>query len=322
MTTDNTYASAKLPECKNPYEICVFHTKQIFFVHNKLAEAKGDDDNPILENHHRRFSRFSLGIMNAAGVPATANLNACDVPGILERAKIARDIDMKRRMMASIEDKDTEKEVSKAYTVQIASGTLKGKTPAQVLLENGDEGRKMLSAQGNFLYKNIKKYPANVKQVEAIAEAIGLYDRHELSAENANKTKAIIVPLTFQNAEDGNTAGSIKALKRRTRANGKAFVYQLTLEWHMGAKQPFVVKIMNCYAPLAVLENGLLAPQLSKKESEVVNTFSLTFDQFDWMAHQMESSLRIFEDGVGHKNRAIADEQNRRNLAAANVKGR
>lgn len=321
----NTNASAtkdKFPDCKNPNEICVFHTKQIFFVQAHMAEATGSDDNPILENHHRRFSRFSFGIMNAAGVPATANLNVSDVPGILARARAVKDIDMKRRIEEAMKGGAEKKKISPAYTVKLSSGNLKGKTPAQVLLEQGDEGRKQLSSQGNYLYKNREKYPGNVKQVEAIAEAIGLYDHGKLKEEEASETKTVVIPLTFQGADDGNSAGSIKSLKRRVRPNGKAFVYQLMLEWHMGEKQPFVVKIMNCYAPLAVLENGLLAPQLSQKESAVTNTFSLTLDQFDWLAHQMETSIRVFEDAVGKKNLEIAAEQNRRNLAASGVKAR
>lgn len=323
--TTNTTTETSVKECKNPFEIFNEHTKQTFFVQAHMANAAGDDENPALENHHRKFSRFSFGIINAAGVPATANLNVANVPGILERARAIKDIDMKARLkkeMSGEKKEREEEEISKAYTVKISSGALKGQTPAQVLLEKGDEGRKMLSTQGNYLYKNREKYPGNVKQIEAIAEAIGLYDHGQLKEKAAEETKKIVIPLTFKSKKEGNEAGSIKSLKRRTRPNGKAFVYQLTLEWHVGAEQPFVIKIMNCYAPLAVLENGLLAPQLAQKESAVTNTFALSMDDFEWLAHQMEASIRIFEDAVGKKNLATAYEQNSKNLKAAGVKAR
>ena len=173
--TTNTTTEASVKECKNPFEIFNEHTKQTFFVQAHMANAAGDDENPALENHHRKFSRFSFGIINAAGVPATANLNVANVPGILERARAIKDIDMKARLkkeMSGEKKEREEEEISKAYTVKISSGALKGQTPAQVLLEKGDEGRKMLSTQGNYLYKNREKYPGNVKQIEAIAESM------------------------------------------------------------------------------------------------------------------------------------------------------
>ena len=40
------------------------------------------------------------------------------------------------------------------------------------------------------------------------------------------------------------------------------------------------------------------------------------------LAHQMEASIRIFEDAVGKKNLATAYEQNSKNLKAAGVKAR
>ena len=71
---------------------------------------------------------------------------------------------------------------SKAYTVKFFLGEFRGKTPAQVLMENQANKDKLL-AQKTQLSANLSRYPRNQDQIDAIDEAISLLESGALKVE-------------------------------------------------------------------------------------------------------------------------------------------
>ena len=70
-----------------------------------------------------------------------------------------------------------------AYTVRFTSGDMKGMTPAEVLFQNPENSAK-LNEQFKFLKKNLKKYPKNQQQIDAILDASELVKKGELIKPN------------------------------------------------------------------------------------------------------------------------------------------
>lgn len=273
----------------NPKECFNMVEKSTFFILNQLTPAEGTDNNPPLALHHDTFSRFVFGIINESKTPATANLKVEEVPGILRKARALEE----RDYLASLRPvrQEPAQGLSPAYTVVMTMGKFKGKTPAQVLLENPND-RQSLINQGGFLQQNIQKYPRNKQQLDAIKDAIALFDTKKLEKKESQTSSdgtAATVPVPIY------TCG-MRPLTRRKRDDGKCFVYDLAFIWNGGTKRPFQVKITNFWAPVVKLDNGLLNVMAKQKSDEVVNSFFLTEDDFDWMAHILEANIRTFED--------------------------
>lgn len=104
------------------------------------------------------------------------NIEAESAFYILEKTKLC--------MQKQLASKKKDEKISPAYTVRFRAGMLAGKTPAELLLEN-PANRQALINQFNFLStQNNPKYAAmNKSQMEAISEAIKLFDSGTLKAD-------------------------------------------------------------------------------------------------------------------------------------------
>ena len=124
---------------KNPREIAYIVEKSTFAVLDGLTEADIENEEEPLTLHSRKFSRFSFLIINQDKKAAIANLNVKEMFGFLAKSRFAMQQEMLYRF--NVTDAKEEEELPLAYTVTIASGSLKGRTPADVLLNDGEEGK-------------------------------------------------------------------------------------------------------------------------------------------------------------------------------------
>ena len=90
---------------------------------------------------------------------------------------------------------------SKAYTVQISNGKLRGKTPAEALKE--ENGEKLLLNQKKWLEENLDKYPKNKEQIEAIEDALNLLKNGQIKD---------AAPVISQQGSNTTTAGYMEIL--------------------------------------------------------------------------------------------------------------
>ena len=227
---------------KNPKQIAGFtHNKGIekaivFAIQNELDQAKGEDKNEYL-NLHSKFSRFPIVIINENKQSATANIPINEMINIIDKTKVLYEKEIQLLCVPPAVELS-----SPAYTVRFTSGDMKGMTPAEVLFQNPENSAK-LNEQFKFLKKNLKKYPKNQQQIDAILDASELVKKGELI-----KPKRDVIP-SFIVCESG-----FRPLTRRSKKDGLTFVYQMKLVWNFRAENPIHLEIENFYAPVIKTE--------------------------------------------------------------------
>lgn len=265
---------------KNPKECVCIQKNQTFFVLNELTIPECKDGSELLTFHHDTFSRFKFVLISKEKRPATANVPVNELPAIFQKIR-----NLSLRDMLSVQKQKSEPSKSPAYTTTINAGTLKGKTPAALLLEDAQTNKRLLINQKNWLESNLGRYPRNAAQITAIEDVLRLYEAGQLDAE---ESKAGV------QAEKVYSSG-MRSLIRRKHGD-KYFVYEITIRWDGASEKPVEIDIRNYYAPVTRTEKGLLNVKAREREGEIRNVISLTLEEWLWVEHMLESNIRTFED--------------------------
>lgn len=283
-------------EIKYPKEIASVIRKQTLSVNAELIKPE-EGDSP-LKFYDERFSRFPFTIINVDKKFANANISLKEMPNIFRRSEKAYDAEMEREINPASNEGNGQNEqneqngqkISSAYTVKISSGMFKGKTPAQVLLENPNN-MKGLKNQFDFLKKNCEKYPKNKTQMVAIKEAKELYAAGKLVNQEVKS----------QSEEFVIYNSGFRPLKRKTRQDGMSFVYSIKIYWVFGQQYPLNIEILNYYAPVTSDDKGLLNVQFAKRDvnSVIKNTMKLTAAEWENIMYIMKTNMRAYENEVG-----------------------
>ena len=297
---------------KNPREVAYIVEKSTFAVLDGLTEADIENEEEPLTLHSRKFSRFSFLIINQDKKEATANLNVKEMFGFLAKSRFAMQQEMLYRF--NVTDAKEEEELPLAYTVTIASGSLKGRTPADVLLNDGEEGKKLLNNQYTFLKNNLAKYPKNKVQMDAIVNASQLLKEGKLDADAVGKGQTKRISLY---------SSGLRPLVNRKNNAGMSFVYELTVDWLLGEKRPLMITIVNYYAPVIKKDDGMLNVQVKQRDQTTLrnNTVNLTFEDWAYVQHMIETDIERFESGIYWNKRKESDRyffENRKNAGVEN----
>lgn len=296
---------------KNPKECFCLQQRQTFFVLNELTAPECKDGSEPLTLHHNTFSRFKFVIINADKKATTSNIPVSAIPEILETVRMKN---FSRFMPMPVQDKkvsDTEDlSNSIAYTTIISAGTLKGKSPAGALLENPNVNKKMLLNQVDWLQKHLAQYPRNQVQIDAINEALRLFDTGKLTAQSAPSQPV-------ERTDNEIYKSGMRPLIRRKNKNGKTFVYEIKISWIPGSEKPVEIEIKNYFAPVVKRENGLLNVMAKEKEEEIKNVFPMTMNEWFWLDHILNAQMRTFEDMNAARLYKIAKDEEWANKSAA-----
>jgi len=265
---------------KNPKECVCIQKNQTFFVLNELTIPECKDGSEPLTFHHDTFSRFKFVLISKEKRPATANVPVNELPAIFQKIR-----NLSLRDMLSVQKQKSEPSKSPAYTTTINAGTLKGKTPAALLLEDAQTNKRLLINQKNWLESNLGRYQRNAAQITAIEDALRLYEAGQL---NAEESKAGFQAKTVYSS-------GMRPLIRRKHGD-KYFVYEISIRWDGASEKPVEIDIRNYYAPVARTEKGLLNVKAKEREGEIRNVISLTLEEWLWVEHMLESNIRTFED--------------------------
>ena len=296
---------------KNPREIAYIVEKSTFAILDGLTESNIENEEEPLTLHSRKFSRFSFLIINQDKKAATANMNVKEMFGFLEKSHFA----MQQEMLYQFNSgSNEEEELPLAYTVTITSGTLKGRTPADVLLNDGEEGKKLLNNQYTFLKNNLSKYPKNKTQMDAIVNASQLLKEGKLDADAVGKGQTKRISLY---------SSGLRPLVNRKNNAGMSFVYELTVDWLLGEKRPLMITIVNYYAPVIKKDDGMLNVQVKQRDQTTLrnNTVNLTFEDWAYEQHMIETDIERFESGIYWNKRKESDRyffENRKNAGVEN----
>jgi len=282
-------------EVKYPWEIVSkVQTKRTFSVEAAFG-VNATEDKPL--NVFNKFSRYKLCVIEN-GVATTANI-PIDILSAVEK-KTDKAVD---KYLDFLWASKSEEGNTPAYTTRFFAGDLKGKSPVDVLLEEG--GKAKLESQKKYLEDNLAKYPKNKNLIDAINEA--------LSMDQTNIATTIVAPPPMKILEIGT-----RPLESKKREDGMWFCYEVKVILTPSNNYPVSVEVANYYAPVERDKNNLLNVLLSKKdkESELVNTYYMSIEDWldvvDKMVSEKNEFIRLHKADA-YVRAEKASEENRRN---------
>lgn len=294
----------------NPNQIKVVKKKQIFVVEDCQTVTSDKQDGKgwaPMEIHHANFSRFVFTVISEQKKALSANFPVSQLPGM----KAATQYAFRRHMDYIYSGQNAQKpennpELSAGYTVRISSGQLKGKTPVEVMLAEGDRGADLLNKQYQWLKSNLGKYPKNKEQMDAILDAASLVKQGKLDSSLVASAGADAPVIRLY------VSGPRPLLRKKTE-DGMFPVYELEVIWKTGNDFPVEVSIKTYHAPVKIqgqeeagaqqdasqMKFGQVKVQISKARDMEQNRIRLSVD--DWLSvlDTMESRMRLFESMEG-----------------------
>ncbi len=278
--------------------------------HFSLEDGKTDSPEECSVNPleiHAGYSRFTVALIKKDEVKSTKSVVTANIPAvddadrIIARTRACTTLIVNYEMNKSSAP-DSEAETDPAYTVTLMTGNLKGKTPAQLLLEDAVKNRKLLIEQYKFLESKLQTYPANQAQLDAIKSAIKKYDACELEAkETTGSERAVTV-----------YEANFKPLKSTLDESGKVLVYSISIKCYPGRNYPYEVTVSN---KRCRWDGQVAHPQAGDWHDEV----SIYLDETKWLGivAAMERQLDSFTLTNYIRQYQKADAANRYNRLKA-----
>lgn len=269
---------------KYPYDIVSIVRQKTLSIEAHFTQGKTESPMKVFDD---TFSRFAATII-AEGETAYFNIPIESLPGIRVRTDIAANEQFRpKAIIPKSTANSTVDTNSIAFTKKFLTGNLKGKSPAEVLLEDPVNGSKTLNNQYKWLKEHLKDYPKNKDLMDAIVAASKLDLSNITEADTGSMVSSAIEILDI----------GCRPLIRKQRDDGKSFVYEGKVVWDTSRKYPVTVSIKNYYATVVKKENGTLNVNLSSKDTEtaVEKEFNMTADEWLSTLHEMESARDCFK---------------------------
>lgn len=278
-----------------PYDIVSFVRKKTFSIEAHFEQRKDESPMKVFDD---TFSRFTATILGD-GSNAYFNIPIESLPGMRARTDIVVHEQYRPKAPVakpSISGIDMN---SIAFTRKFVAGTLKGKSPAEVRIEDPNE-KEVLTNQYKWLKSNLEKYPKNKELMDAIMEAAKM-DLSALKNAGAASASSFIIDILDIGC---------RPLTRKQREDGKCFVYEGKVTWDTSMNYNVTVTIKNYYAEVIKNQNGTLNVNLSSKDasSEVVKEFKMSADEWLYALHEMEDARNCFKVCHFNEGHRLAEE--------------
>lgn len=263
---------------KYPSEIVTIVRKKTFSIDAHFTRNANDRPMEIFDD---TFSRYTMNVI-ADGKGAFANVHVNMLPGIVKKTEYAFNKHLDRQMSGQANEGNNRP----AYTMRFVTGNLKGRTPADVLI-NDPNGKNELAGQYNWLQSNLAKYPNNRKLMDAIVDASKITEEEINGQKNSGTAPFAMTILDI----------GMRPLTRRQRPDGKCFVYEVKVIWDDSQEYPVTVMVNNYYAPVIKKENGMLNVQASQKDTstEIRNSFVMTAEEWLGAVEDMQEAKLNFK---------------------------
>lgn len=262
--TEEKRKQTKARDIKYPYQVVsVKRPKKVLGADARLS-VPVENNSPL--ELHSGFSRFVLTIVDKdADATPTANIPADEISYIMEMTRMALDYMSRPKKVVASGNEST----SPAYTQKLFSNTYKGMTPAEVLLKDPSQEGGLIKTR-DWLQSNVTKYPANQSQIDAINDAVKLLKEGKLKAEDSMPKPPSVIEIYKTD------------YKFKTKKNEKGYhlIYGIEIFCDTSKNYPFVVNIMNCYAPVETSPTGQKSVKMNQAENTVRS--SLSMDKQEW----------------------------------------
>lgn len=236
---------------------------------------------------HSGFSRFVFTIVDNTTdktITPTANIPAREVAFIKKMTDVAID-----KMADGVVEKADALSDSIAYSVKLLDKNFKGKTPAEVLLANPAD-KENLAKVKDWLKLNLnnpsyaKFKDNNTKQINAIEEAINLFDIGELQQQRSASASNITIYSTDYK------------FKNKTNDKGYNLVYSISIICDPSRNYPFTVNITNCYAPVETNNDGTKNIKMTEAVDTIKSSFSMSSAEWYGFIDRIDRTLFNFEN--------------------------
>ena len=272
---------------KYPVEVAsVVRNRKTLGINSFLSRACSEEEESPYKIYGK-FSRFTISILDqtdATRKSATGNIRVAEITDIERRTQYA----FNKHMAVEQSNKNINPEACSeddiAYTVKITNGKLKGKTPAEAINEGNG---KVLLQQRKFLIDNLRKYPINKIQINAIERACRLYKDGKLKKKTSKNTSELETVMLYN--------AGMHPLIRKTRSDGKCFVYEIQISWKVGANYPINISLINYYAKTVQREDGRLNVIEVDEHSKIKLNFALTEAEWFHILNSLERNMKQFE---------------------------
>lgn len=219
-----------------------------------------------------KFTRLVFSMIRS-GSSVRANINFDELPDIVERTAYARakvyDCELNPAGQA---DNASGGALPIAYTTTFGMGPFKGRTPADVVMEDPEGNREKLGEHYKLLQANVEKYPRNKIIMDAITNAYDLYKEGKLEKKTAKPASG----RTFEIYKSG-----YRPLTREKREDGMCKVKEMTVQCNIGNRYPIEIAISEYYAPVTSV-NGRLNVQAGATDQTSKKTVVAYMSMKDW----------------------------------------
>ena len=215
---------------KSPAEIFSDASKEKVFAVEALwyrEEGKENDENSL--------SRLKWTIIHFGDDKnvVSGNIKEADISSLWRQVQtIPTQLAMQKMLSAAMNNNSKDAVDTSVADQVISMGSLKGQTYRQILLD-GKKGD--LIKQIDFLQSNLKKYPANQKQIDSIKKSIDLFEKGLLETTSPSVKSALYVELI-------NTP--IKTIGKADKDGYQTF-YSIKVVFDGSREKPWVIEIVN-----------------------------------------------------------------------------
>ena len=272
---------------KSPAEIFSDASKEKVFAVEALwyrEEGKENDENSL--------SRLKWTIIHFGDDKnvVSGNIKEADISSLWRQVQtIPTQLAMQKMLSAAMNNNSKDAVDTSVADQVISMGSLKGQTYRQILLD-GKKGD--LIKQIDFLQSNLKKYPANQKQIDSIKKSIDLFEKGLLETTSPSVKSALYVELI-------NTP--IKTIGKADKDGYQTF-YSIKVVFDGSREKPWVIEIVNLRGTVKTEGNLKMLDKVVLKSSEVFYyEFATGYSRFERM-YQSYQAFMMKTDAKIQKN--------------------
>ncbi len=223
------------------------------------------------QNLFGKYTRLIFSMIRS-GKSVKANVNFDDLPDIVERTNFARQKVYESELSPSAQAETTDEALPLAYTTTFGMGPFKGRTPADVVMENPEGNREKLQEQYKFLQANVAKYSRNQVIMDAITNAYELYKAGKLEKKTAKPASG----RSFEIYKSG-----YRPQTREKREDGMCKVREMSVICNIGNRYPIELTISEYFAPVTNI-NGKLNVQAAATDQASIRKMTAYMSMKDW----------------------------------------
>lgn len=266
---------------KYPNEIATIVRKKTLSVDAHFVRRTDDKPMEIFDD---TFSRYVMTVISD-GKAAFTNIPIKEMAALKTKTDYAFNKHLDAKCTPAVSSDSGIDMNRPAFTERFHMGNLKGRTPADVLM-NEPDGKNLLNGEYKWLNGHLAQYPNNRKLMNAIIDASKLdLDALKAAAPEISSFTLPILDIT------------VRPLTRRQRSDGLCLIYEAHVVWDDSQNYPVSVTIDNFYAPVVKKDNGMLNVMMSKKDTstEIRNTFVMTAEEWIDIVDKMVSAKDQFK---------------------------